>query len=185
MFRIPVALAVLIVWFAAPAHAIVIEVPIPALNGTYGDSRTVPLVLPAAPTVIHGASFRVTGTTQVGSLTCMDTYPGRSLVWPAEVIIRAYDGSPLKSWYLDEAVSTSGPFSLQNVASPSYFATDWDFLLDGVGTVTFFGGGTPYIAMCPPSSPSPTVTVTEAVFIIDADFAIEPTTWGRIKALYR
>ena len=78
-------------------------------------------------------------------------------------------------------------FSMQAVARPSYLATDWNFLLDGVATVTFYGGGTPYIAMCPGSSPPPTVTVTEAVFIIDAEFPdlIKPTTWGQIKALYR
>jgi hypothetical protein len=53
--------------------------------------------------------------------------------------------------------------------------------------VTFHGGGAGYITICSATSAPPTVTVTEAVLILDAEFpvAIESSTWGRIKALYR
>lgn len=171
---------------ASPAVSVVIEVPLPGLNGTYVDSRTVPLVLPAVPTVIHGASFRVTGTAQVGSMICRVNGQGTPGVWSAEVFIAAHDGTYIKYWALDEAVSTSGPFTLQDVAMPSYGTTDWAFLMDGVGAVTLHGGATYLLGICT-GAPTPTVTVTEAVFIIDGEFPalIEPTTWGRIKALYR
>ena len=190
MFRIPVALAVLLLLVsAAPALAVVIEIPLPALNGSYGAERTVPLVLPAAPSVIYGASFRVTGTAQVGSLICYNTQTGNydlPAVWPAEVFIYAHDGSHSKSWYLDELVGTTGPIALEKVARPLSGA-NWNFLLDGVGAVTFHGGGAGYITICSSTSAPPTVTVTEAVLILDAEFpvAIESSTWGRIKALYR
>jgi hypothetical protein len=188
MYRIPAALVVLLVLCAPPALAVVIEIPLPDLNGTYGADRTVPLQLPVAPSVIHGASFRVTGTTQVGTLICYNIETGNydvPAVWASEAFIYVHDGGYLPSWYMDKTMVVSGPFSHQDTARPLLGAT-WDFLLDGVGVVTFHGGGTGYTS-CAATSATPTVTVTEAVLIIDAEFpiAIESSTWGRIKALYR
>jgi hypothetical protein len=65
--------------------------------------------------------------------------------------------------------------------------TTWNFLMDGMGEISLFGSPAIYLDPCSESSAPPTLTVTEAVLIVDADFpiAVEPSTWGKIKALYR
>jgi hypothetical protein len=83
---------------------------------------------------------------------------------------------------------TAGAFSWTaafQAVPPS--GSTWDFLLDGTAEINLWGEPSGFILICSPASPSPTLTVTEAVLIIDGDFPIatETSTWGRIKALYR
>ena len=65
-------------------------------------------------------------------------------------------------------------------------ARDWGFLLDGEASVVLFGAPAPLVGLCEVIT-QPTATVTEAVLIVDAEFAVpvDETTWGRVKALYR
>jgi hypothetical protein len=59
--------------------------------------------------------------------------------------------------------------------------------MDGAADIHLFGAASGYVGICSETSVPPTLTVTEAVLIIDAEFplAVQPSTWGSIKALYR
>jgi hypothetical protein len=58
--------------------------------------------------------------------------------------------------------------------------------MDGQADIKVVGVPSEYPDICYPVSASPTLTVTEAVLIVDAEFPVpvEATTWGRIKALF-
>ena len=69
-------------------------------------------------------------------------------------------------------------------ANPS--TTTWEFLMDGQAEISLFGAPAGLVDLCWPLTAYPTGTVEEAVLFVDAEFpvAVEPTSWGRIKALY-
>jgi hypothetical protein len=79
---------------------------------------------------------------------------------------------------------TTGPFSWTALFHNTPPTATWSFLMDGIGDVTLVGAdpGTWCNVLA-----SPSTVITEAVFIIDAEFpvAVEPSTWGKVKALYR
>jgi len=68
------------------ANAVVIEIPLPGLLGSYPPSesngRTTTFQLPQIPNVIHSASFRIAGTAVLGSADC-DEF-GENAAWPME-----------------------------------------------------------------------------------------------------
>jgi hypothetical protein len=174
---------------AASAHATVIAIPLPGLLGTYpvdeqNTTRTVTFQLPDPPTIVRGASLRVSGTTEVGLILC----DGKLYPWPTSLTAYMED-TPSHYWFADEGMPfTAGAFSWTaafQAVPPS--GSTWDFLLDGTAEINLWGEPSGFILICSPASPSPTLTVTEAVLIIDGDFPIatETSTWGRIKALYR
>jgi hypothetical protein len=172
---------------AGPSHAAVMEIPLPALLGTYPidaqhAERTASLVLPSLPAVIYGASLRISGTTVTGTITCDPDPPGD---WPIDFL--ASMGVPSHHWLGGGFAGPTGSFTwVYSFQAVPINGTTWDFLLDGEADVTLWGAPASTIPECMTAG-SPTATVTEAVFIIDAEFptAVETTTWGRIKSLYR
>jgi hypothetical protein len=170
------------------AHAVVVEIPLPGLLGDYplsesNGTRTTTFHLPQAPSVIHSASFRISGTAVLGSANCDEFGDGS---WAMEYFSDMKDAS-LKLWLSapHPPVIPSGPFGWTAPFSTSDGAT-WDFLMDGEGEISLYGAPTALLGLCQ-QGVVPSGTVTEAVLIIDAEFpvATEPSTWGRIKALYR
>jgi len=96
------------------ANAVVIEIPLPGLLGAYplldeSHRRTVTVVLPQIPIAIHGASFRVSGTTVVGAITCEwgGPYP-----WPID-FHASMDAGNAHYWFADDPYwpQVSGPFA--------------------------------------------------------------------------
>ena len=172
------------------AGAAVVEIPLPGLLGTYpvsetSQTRTVSFLLPAPPLSIQGAWFRIAGTTEVGTILC----DGIVDAWPTFAWAYMYDGTPALVWGTDETLPWSaGPFAWTAAfrAFPPSGPT-WSFLLDGAADISLSGGPAGFVDICTPTSPAPTITVTEAVLIVDGDFpiAVQTSTWGAIKALYR
>jgi hypothetical protein len=193
MSRISVILVLLLVLLlvsliASPAHATLVEVSLPGLHGTYPldaqtNTRTVTFQLPDPPGAVYDAWFAVSGVTQVGQIEC----DGNLYAWPTMLFATMEDDSPVKVWYAQELMpEVAGPYSWMARFDATMNAT-WSFLGDGTASITLLGAPGEYIHICSPASAPPTLTVTSAVLIIDAEFPIrtEPTTWGRVKALYR
>ena len=189
MFRTSTAAVVMMALIATAAHATVIEIPLPGLLGTYpldaqNATRTVSFHLPDPPAVVYGVSFRVSGTTEVGTALC----DGVLSEWPMAIEASMVD-TPGHYWFANALM----PYVAGSFAWTSEFHTfppnaTWGFLIDGSAEVSLWGAPAGLVATCTDVSvPPPTATVTEAVLIIDAEFPIpvEPSTWGRIKALYR
>jgi hypothetical protein len=182
--------AALLLLLSAPAGAAVFEIPLPELAGTYGpqgpNGRTATFHLPGIPAVIHGASLRVRGTTEVGILRCD---PGGDYPWVTVTLGEMFAG-PDQYW-LSEATNppvagafeTITPFTFLSI---SHLPESWTFLADGEATIGFYGAPMGTVLDCIDLNP-PSVTVTEATLIFDADIPV-PTkvqSWGRIKAAYR
>lgn len=171
------------------ARAEVIEVLLPGLAGAYpGDStttRSAIIQLPRIPDVIHSVSIRVEGVSIVGVAHCQQS--GSANVWPME-FVGEMTGSPDRSWlafppprYLSGQFESTGDFE------PLTEESTWDFLMDGEGEIVLSGGPLRELLLCDPILWPQGASVTEAWLIVDADFplAVEATTWGRVKALYR
>jgi len=182
-----VAIAVLFLC-AASSFAAVIEVPVPELLGHYPpssteSSRSTTVKLPAIPTVIHGVSLRISGTQAMGHLVCpLGTWQD----WPMR-----FEGSMEQDqdhWWLAEYNPSDASFTLtvQLEPSPPEDAS-WEFLMDGSGLVKLFGAPNFLEGPCWENPAAPTAEITDAVLVIDGDVAlpVEPSTWGKIKALYR
>ncbi len=171
------------------AAAEVVEIPLPGVLGIYsfGPSnccRTVSFQLPKVPLAIHGASFRVSGTTEVGSYECYwdGLHPWSTLLWASMIDKPGIDG-----WIANGPMPQQpGVFSWTATFHSNPSTATWGFLMDGQAQITVVGVPSEYSEICYPVSASPTLTVTEAVLTIDAEFPVpvEPTSWGRIKALY-
>jgi len=174
---------------ATTAAAEVLEIPLPALLGSYpigpgNTSRTVAFQLPRIPTVIHGVSFRVVGTSNIGVADCHQA--GTADLWPMEFVAEM-KYSPDDYWQaLEEPSYSPGVFTRTAEFEPAMETTTWEFMLDGEADVTLFGAPLAVLGLCDPIL-FPTGNITEAVLIVDAEFtlAVEASTWGRIKALYR
>lgn len=182
------AVALLVV-MAVPVRAILIEIPLPGLHGTYpvtaqNYERRVTFRMIDPPAAIHGAWFTVAGTTGVGVIEC----DGVQYEWPT--MLYAYmEDTFAHIWIADEPMPfTAGEFGWTAAFTPSPpIGTTWNFLLDGTADIVLSGGPSGYIGICSEVSAPPTLTVTSATLILDVDIPIrtEPSTWGKIKALYR
>jgi hypothetical protein len=195
MFR-PLLIAALtsVLCAATSANAVVYEIPLPGLQGVYGEAsgiseRITTIHLPGPATAIHGASLRVRGTAEVGKMLC--GVPQVEYPWPTQVegmMIQSF--TPFRAWDAYRAMpDTPGPFewTAPYVTSGPNPAT-WDFLLDGVGEARLIGGPSGILlGGCFTTTPSPNVTIEEATLFIDADIPVpaEGATWGRIKSTYR
>jgi hypothetical protein len=109
-------------------------------------------------------------------------------VFPAPMALHASmtaDG-PASFWLASDHTQgrVTGPLSWTAPFQKTPNSTTWSFFMDGVADVTLYGTD-PY-TWCNVTS-SPTTNITEAVLLLDAEFpiAVEPSTWGRVKALYR
>jgi len=169
------------------ASATIVEVPLPALYGTYpitlsNGERTATVQL-SPMLAINSVSFRVSGTTAVGMVDC----EGNVEPWGMDILASMFtDGSGI--WMSSELMlMVSGAFAWTGTfrSSPPIGIT-WDFLLDGEAELILYGAPLILVGICTVIGPPPTADVTEATLIIDADFTVptETGTWGQIKALY-
>lgn len=68
----------------------------------------------------------------------------------------------------------------------SHVPPNWAFLDDGEATITLSGGPGGVLLDCSAFN-DPSLTVTEATLLLDADFPVPAAkpTWGGIKSMYR
>ena len=96
-----------------------------------------------------------------------------------------------EQYWLSEAMNPPVAGAFETVTPFVFLSSDhtpanWTFLADGEGTIWFYGALLFELLDCIYLNP-PSVTVTEATLIFDADIPV-PTqvqSWGRIKAAYR
>jgi len=172
---------------ATAASADVFQIPLPEVLGTYSGARSATFHIPGIPAVVREASLHLVGTTEVGIVTC-DDYPTPSQhPWITQSMGEMLDG-PGKYWYAEAFnPSVAGPF---DTTAPFFTfppAATWDFLLDGEGTMTLYGGPAITLLGCSTSSPPPSFTVTGAWLLVDADIPTPAAkaSWGAVKAIYR
>jgi len=169
------------------ADATVIEISLPGLLGGYQNtSHTVSVVLPAPPLVIHGASFRCAGTRVNGLMYCAGEPPEGQYPAPISLYAQLAADDFASVWYAEDPnyLSGSGEFTWTTAFRPVPPSATWAFFMDGMTNLTFFGVDPGTWCMI---ASSPSAIITEAVFIVDAEFpvAVERSTWGKVKALYR
>jgi len=190
-----VLLACLFLAAPALARADLFVVPLPGAAGLYSAGpapattvRTATFHLPGPPALIRGVSLHVTGTTEVGTIAC-DEIPG-PLAWPTAVSGQMLV-APQGGWIVYGPMpTTAGAFDwtapfLSFQTGPG--TVGWTFLSTGTGQVTINGGPSSFVLTCGPSSPPPTVTITGAWLVVDADIPVPArgASWGRLKAVYR
>lgn len=173
---------------ASSALAGVIEVPLPSLLGAYpaAGGRVATIHFATPPAVVHGAWLRIRGTEQNGTATCRDflTTSPVSVAFSSEIYeAPAYWLADGPTATADGAFEWTSPFALWAFGGGSAFG----FLDDGDATIAFGGGPPGMLLECSVDPPGPTATVTEATFLLDADFPTPAgiASWGRVKAIYR
>ena len=174
-----------------------VEIPLPALLGTYGcentlcvDSRTASFQLDILPDTIYAVSIRLSGTVTVGEYWCSS---GGGPPFYADSVGMDFNAHMLDSlnshWWSAEYITPDedGAFEYQ-VQFEQLFGATWEYLESGRGDVSLTGGPPVTIPECGPIT-YPVATLTEAVLVIEADFPIPISTddksWGAIKSLYR
>jgi hypothetical protein len=176
-------------------HAEIVEVPLPEFNGDYpGEGIIVPRVvsfqLERVPTVVHGASIRLAGETDVGQLFCSGAGLDGYHSWPFNFYAILRDSVSGGSWKADTyaALDQGGPFEITiDFKARSGPTPTWSFLLDGESDIELTGGPVGYVAVCSALTPPPSAVINEATLLIDGDFPIpvEQSTWGRVKAVFK
>ena len=183
---------------AASAGAVVVEIPLPALQGTYdgspiGHGRTAAFALPQSPAVVRSVSIRLRGSTQVGRVLCDGSSAPVERDWHSLFSSDMIDPTPMAGWvtdYCPEPPASGGPFDC-TLAYIAYFfppspPPTWAFLADGQGELTLYISDDNPLD-CPRLTAFPIGVLEEATLIVDADFAVPvlSRSWGRIKAAYR
>jgi hypothetical protein len=186
--HVPVLIAVLFL-LSGPVRAEVIAIHVPGLAGSYPVSpgvytRTVTIQLPKLPTLIHGASFWIFGSGAPGVADCGN--PGQADIWPMEYIAEMADGAGGVWMAYHEPYYLPGQFIRAADFEGMIGGESWDFLMDGAADVTLSGAPASALGGCDPVL-IPSGNIFDAYFYLDAEFvlAVEPTTWGKVKALYR
>ena len=188
-------LALILLAASVPARADIFSIPLPGLLGLYdnvtetGSRRTTTFQLPGPPAVVRGARLHLVGTTEIGTLHCGAQ---GQLVYPWNTLTQGVmlDG-PDKFWIAEAAnPDTAGAFDTNAVFEGLSYSgpITWNFLSDGQGDITLYGGtGIVLLGGCTTSDPPPTFTVTGAWILVDADIPVPAatTSWGALKATYR
>src|SRR5687768_15463093 len=129
---IVLSLAVLVT--AGRASAVVIEVPLPGLVGTYAETaRTAEFQLPALSSVIHSVSLRVHGTARIAYFSC-DGPGGYGDPVPVPIQINASMFADPGYWLASHNDFISGEIGWTEAFEPLWDAT-WSFLMDGKGEI--------------------------------------------------
>lgn len=183
--------------FAAvnPVAVQTIEIPLPALLGTYGcedywcsSSRTASFQLDDMPDTIYAVSIRLSGTAAIGEFLCWPGGSPPSYIDSVGIDLMAGMFDSLNThWWSAEYIApdTNGAFECQ-VQFRQLLGATWEFLESGRGDVKLTGGPPATVPECGPIT-YPVATVTEAVLVIEADFSIstDDKSWGAIKSLCR
>ncbi len=163
-------------------QAAIAEIPLPELQGSYSwhVNRATTVALPSRPTAVHSVSLRLNAISYPGVTCCLTS--GDPWCYPSGSGMLA---QMPPSWFVPvDTPNVPGVFEWTG-AFVSVSGSTWDSLLDGEAEVSLVG---PSIGIpeCY-TQVAASVTVTEAMLIVDADFnvPVRANTWGRIKGLYR
>jgi hypothetical protein len=186
--------AILFALFAASASAAVLEVPVPGLTGHYfRESRQVTVHLPVVPSVIHGVSIRIRGTSTRSSWSC-DGSAGYGPPKPVDVQFEGGFSGAEPGWWLfsgllgtEGAIDLTRPFEALASFDTPRIAPTWNFLLDGVADVGVGFSGEPAIMECNQVGPDESTQIDEVTLLVDGEFPTPAaiTSWGRLKSIYR
>jgi hypothetical protein len=180
-----------------PAGAEVLAIPLPELVGEYqawmpSAARTVTLTLPGIPSAIRGAALRVRGSAETGVIVCGGPFGPVESPWVTYFHAGMYDDLPNRAWSIENSpANPAGAFEwTRDFRGWSVFGAPlptWGFLLDGSAELEFVAADNNVLLGCSGVMPPPKAWVEEAVFLLDADFAVpvQSATWGRVKAAYR
>ena len=191
---------ILLILFATDARSTeIVEVQLPQLIGWYGFdgstcmcNRTVSFHLDRMPTVVSHVWLHLSGTVNVGQYTC-DPDPGYGpppTIYPYQMeFVAAMKDTVGGHWWMadDRSPAESGQFELTILFEELYgWPVTWDFLRGGHANIEFSGGPGMLLVDCPVLV-WPDATITSASVRVEGEFpvAVEGSTWGGIKALYR
>jgi len=181
---------------AASAGAAVVEIPLPALQGTYGPplgnmGGTVSFTLPQLPSVVHAVSIRLRGSTQVGRMLCDGNPVPVERDW-SSTFFSEMIGTTSGTWVTDycQAALAGGEFECTIAYDPAFLPPSppptWAFLADGQGELSLALVDMNPL-MCSEISEFPIGVIDEATLVVDMDFAVSalPRSWGQVKTIYR
>jgi hypothetical protein len=187
--------ALLVLGLGRPAWAMVLEVPVPQLTGTYSCSnpvqpesvchKTVVIHLPVVPAAIQSVSLRVSGTTTFGWFQCEFAAPHAQ---PTQIYAELLEpGSAHDYWDADHTNVAGAIAYTQPFASGLYANGTWTFLLDGTATLDFAILSYSPIPECGYVGPPDSTTLDAVTLLIDGDFPtpVAHRSWGSLKAIYR
>ncbi len=169
-----------------------VTVPLPGIEGRYSftegnNYRDMHFELDGVPFVVNRVWIHISGVFSVGEIMCNDGTPAGPYLLPVEFLATTED-TINGSWFGAASTSSeeSGAFEYLNqfrrlLGRP----ISWDFLMAGYGNLNMdinFG----LIPECWVTV-WPEATIETAELIIECDFpiAVDQSTWGSIKSLFR
>lgn len=179
---------------AMPAE--IVEVQVPQLIGSYCmdsscvNNHHVHFGLSRHPLAVYHVWLHLSGTVTVGEYMC-DFYGGMPEgPYPYRMDFLASMRDTVGGyWWMAEQWSSeqSGHFEITIPFRELYgWPVTWDFLRAGYGSFGFSAGPQGTLVDCW-HLVWPNATIDEAALIIEGEFevAVESSTWGSIKSLYR
>jgi hypothetical protein len=185
--------AVFLLFAASGVHGTeILEYPLPGLTGFYQDTPG-GITSRAATVVYHGPSAHVIdiwidldGSADVGLLYCFGVPDTVAWSMVAEAAVRKNNETGL--WYGSGWVEADGLFSIvQDIDPKNWQGPPFADLADGDRLIIEQGfAGSAFIAICTALEfGEGEITLARMRVEVEAAIPAEPSTWGRIKALYR
>jgi hypothetical protein len=174
----------------------IVQVQFPQLPGFYSIAstcacnRSAPFRLSRKPLTVNHVWLHLAGTVNVGQYMCDSGIgpPTGPYPYPMEFVATIQDTVGGHPWMADDvSPGESGEFELAIPFKEIYgWPVTWDFLRGGHANIEFTAFPGMLLVDCPPLV-WPDATITSAEVIVEGEFeiAVEQTTWGSIKALYR
>lgn len=171
---------------AAPARPDVMSVYVESMSGDYFDSeggieRSADFSFATSFTNITDVRVRVTGINASSIRSCLGILWG----WNFSFGVEIHGGTPGTGYYTTFSPDVDGAF-VEYFRLGVLGVSSWGFLLDGTGTIRIHGTNS-VGPNCVPVAPPPEASLATVEVRIYGDVAtpVEPTSWGRIKALYQ
>lgn len=179
----------LFVCMARQGSGEVVELPLPELTGEFkgsGSSLSTNVHLENPPDSVQRVSMRVIGDVVPGLARCRD----RDVAWSADLTAETYDGFS-RGWIAGGLVPKPAeigvltPFEI-TFEFHSVLGGTWETLMSGEFTIAFYAAPAGLLGICSGVT-TPRGSVTEVWLIIEGIFPtpVAPSTWGRMKALWR
>ncbi len=194
------AICCMIGFAAIDAAAETLEIPLPGLTGTYGlenpqplsgcyTTRSASFQLDRTADTVYSVWIRISGTAVAGQTYCdFSGWPPPGIQLEGMVFMAGmFDSLNSSGWNAFCATpDEDGAFECQ-VQFYSHTGATWEYIESGRGDVDLYGAGynNPFVECY--AVTCAVATVTEAVLVIEADFAVstDEISWGAIKSLYR
>jgi len=181
-------LVLILLVFALPCAAELVEIPLTTLPGVYpgtGAERTEDFAFLMDPANVLGAFVRIVGVETVGVIEC----EGSPEPYPMEIGAYLRDETTGGWWSAyKEFAEAGGAFDVTLAFTGSIFnPPTWDFLGGGGGTLYLYGAPVAVVGICGPVLSAPSAEISEVTLIIDMASTVntEPSTWSTLKAVYR